>query len=142
MLWIQGFHVIFVVCWFAGLFYLPRILVYYAQSPAPETKAVLAVMARKLYRFVTPFMLLAIALGLWRLSFQWEYYLSSGWMITKLVGVACLIAYHIATGIYVGRVCRGEDNKTHVFYRVFNEVPVLFLFLIILLVYLRPTVGG
>jgi putative membrane protein len=54
MLWIQGFHVIFVVCWFAGIFYLPRILVYYAQSPAPETKAVLAVMARKLYRFVTP----------------------------------------------------------------------------------------
>ena len=50
MLWIQGFHVIFVVCWFAGIFYLPRILVYYAQSPDPETKAVLAVMARKLYR--------------------------------------------------------------------------------------------
>ena len=71
MLWIQGFHVIFVVCWFAGIFYLPRILVYYAQSPDVETKAVLAVMARKLYRFVTPFMVLAIALGLWRLSFQW-----------------------------------------------------------------------
>ena len=66
MLWIQGFHVIFVICWFAGIFYLPRILVYYAQSP--ETKAVLAVMARKLYRFVTPFMVLAIGLGLWRLA--------------------------------------------------------------------------
>ena len=81
MLWIQGFHVIFVVCWFAGIFYLPRILVYYAQSTDLETKAVLAVMARKLYRFVTPFMVLAISLGLWRLSFQWEYYLSAGWMI-------------------------------------------------------------
>ena len=87
MLWIQGFHVIFVVCWFAGIFYLPRILVYYAQSPEPETKAVLAVMARKLYRFVTPFMVLAIALGLWRLSYQLDYYLSSGWMIAKLCGV-------------------------------------------------------
>ena len=63
MLWIQGFHVIFVVCWFAGIFYLPRILVYYAQSPDVETKAVLAVMARKLYRFVTPFMVLAIGAG-------------------------------------------------------------------------------
>ena len=73
MLWIQGFHVIFVVCWFAGIFYLPRILVYYAQSNDRDTKAVLAVMARKLYRFVTPFMLLAIALGLWSLTFQWEY---------------------------------------------------------------------
>jgi len=78
MLWIQGFHVISVVCWFAGIFYLPRILVYYAQSLDSETKAVLAVMARKLYRFVTPFIVLAIALGLWRLSFQWEYDLSSG----------------------------------------------------------------
>ena len=87
MLWIQGFHVIFVVCWFAGIFYLPRILVYYAQSPDPETKAVLAVMARKLYRFVTPFMMLAIALGLWRLSYQLDYYLSSGWMIDEMMGL-------------------------------------------------------
>ena len=71
MLWIQGFHVIFVVCWFAGIFYLPRILVYNAQSPESETKAVLAVMARNLYRLVTPFMVLAIALGVWRLSVQW-----------------------------------------------------------------------
>ena len=100
-----------------------------------------AVMARKLYRFVTPFMLLAIALGLWRLTFQWEYYLSSGWMIAKLLGVVCLVAYHIQTGVYVGRVCRGEDDRTHVFYRVFNEVPVLFLFAIVLLVYLRPALG-
>ena len=103
MLWIQGFHVIFVVCWFAGIFYLPRILVYYAQSPDPETKAVLAIMARKLYRFVTPFMALAVVLGLWRLSFQWEYYLSSHWMIAKLCGVVCLVAYHFQTGVYVGR---------------------------------------
>lgn len=64
MLWIRGFHVIFVVCWFAGIFYLPRILVYSAQSPDSETKAVIAVMARKLYRFVTSFMVLAIAPGL------------------------------------------------------------------------------
>ena len=141
MLWIQGFHVIFVVCWFAGIFYLPRILVYYAQSDDRDTKAVLAVMARKLYRFVTPFMLLAIALGLWRLSFQWDYYLSSGWMIAKLIGVVCLVTYHIQTGIYVGRVCRGEDDRTHVFYRVCNEVPVLFLFAIVLLVYPRPSLG-
>ena len=142
MLWIQGFHVIFVVCWFAGIFYLPRILVYYAQSPDAKTKAVLAVMARKLYRFVTPFMVLAIALGLWRLSFQWEYYLSSGWMIAKLAGVVALVAYHFQTGVYVGRVCRGEDDRTHVFYRVFNEVPVLFLFAIVMLVYLRPALSG
>ena len=141
MLWIQGFHVIFVVCWFAGIFYLPRILVYYAQSSEPDTKAVLAVMARKLYRFVTPFMLLAIGLGLWRLSFQWDYYLSSGWMLAKLAGVICLVGYHLQTGGYVGRVCRGADDRTAGFYRVFDEVPVLFLFAIVLLVYLRPALG-
>ncbi len=142
MLWIQGFHVIFVVCWFAGIFYLPRILVYYAQSPAPETKAVLAVMARKLYRFVTPFMLLAIALGLWRLSFQWEYYLTSGWMIAKLAGVACLVAYHLQTGVYVGRVCRGDDIRLTCFTACLMRYPSSSIFDIILLVYLRPTAGA
>ena len=139
--WIHGFHVIFVVCWFAGLFYLPRILVYYAQSPDTETKAVLAVMARKLYRFVTPFMVLSVIFGLWRLSFQWEYYLEENWMLAKLAGVFCLITYHIQTGIYVGRICRGQNDRSHVFYRVFNEVPVIFLFAIVLLVYLRPSLA-
>ena len=138
MLWVQAFHVIFVVCWFAGIFYLPRILVYYAQSDNPETKATLAVMARKLYRFVTPFMLLTVIFGGWRLSMQWEYYLSSGWMHAKLTCVACLIIYHFWSGVYVKRVNRGEDDKTHVFYRFFNEVPVLFLFAIVILVYTRP----
>jgi putative membrane protein len=138
MLWIQGFHVIFVVCWFAGIFYLPRILVYYAQSPNVETKAVLAVMARKLYRFVTPLMMLAVALGLWRLSFALDYYLSSLWMQLKLLGVVCLLVYHVQCGRYVARINGGDNSKSHVFYRFFNEVPVLFLFAIVLLVYIRP----
>ncbi|EED34249.1 membrane protein [Luminiphilus syltensis NOR5-1B] len=138
MLWTQAFHVIFMVSWFAGIFYLPRILVYYAAADHPETKATLAIMARKLYRFVTPFMLLTIGFGVWRLSAQADYYLSSGWMHAKLACVAVLVAYHIQCGIYVRRVMAGEDNKTHVFYRFFNEVPVLFLFAIVLLVYIRP----
>jgi len=138
MLWIQALHVIFVVCWFAGLFYLPRIFVYYAQADSEATKTTLATMARKLYKFVTPFMLLTVVFGLWRLSYQWEYYLSSGWMHAKLTGVACLIAYHLVCGVYMGRINRGEDSKTHVFYRFFNEVPVLFLFAIVIFVYARP----
>ena len=138
MLWIQAFHVIFMVSWFAGLFYLPRILVYYAQSDDPTTKQTLAVMARKLYRFVTPFLVFTLAFGIWRLTYQWDYYLSSGWMHLKLLCVAFLVGYHIQCGIYVGRVNRGEDSKTHVFYRFFNEVPVLFLFAIVILVYTRP----
>lgn len=138
MLWVQGFHVIFMVCWFAGLFYLPRLFVYYAQSDDATTKATLATMSRKLFKFVTPFMILTVAFGLWRLSFQWDYYLSASWMHAKLAGVAFLVAYHAQCGIYTGRINRGEDNKTHVFYRFFNEVPVLFLFAIVLLVYVRP----
>ena len=138
MLWVQGFHVIFMVCWFAGLFYLPRLFVYYAQSEDATPKATLATMSRILFKFVTPFMVLTVAFGLWRLSYQWDYYLSASWMHAKLAGVAFLVAYHIQCGIYTGRINRGEDNKTHVFYRFFNEVPVLFLFAIVLLVYIRP----
>ena len=138
MLWIKAFHVIFMVCWFAGLFYLPRIFVYYAQSTDLETRQTLAVMARKLYRFVTPFMLLTIGFGLWRFSYQWEYYLAAHWMQAKLAGVAFLVGYHLQCGVYMRRIGNAEDDKTHVFYRFFNEVPVLFLFAIVLLVYMRP----
>ena len=138
MLWIKAFHVIFMVCWFAGLFYLPRIFVYYAQSTDLETRQTLAVMARKLYRFVTPFMLLTIGFGLWRLSYQWEYYLAAHWMQAKLAGVVFLVGYHLQCGVYMRRIGNAEDEKTHVFYRFFNEVPVLFLFGIVLLVYTRP----
>ena len=138
MLWIKAFHVIFMVCWFAGLFYLPRIFVYYAQAPDAETRQTLALMARKLYRFVTPFMLLTIGFGLWRLSYQWDYYLTAHWMQAKLAGVAFLVGYHLQCGVYMRRIGNAEDDKTHVFYRFFNEVPVLFLFAIVLLVYARP----
>ena len=139
MLWIQGLHVIFVVTWFAGLFYLPRIFVYYAQADDPATKQTLATMARKLFKFVTPLMVLALALGIWRLSYSWTGYLETTWMQLKLAGVLCLLAYHVQCGIYVARINGGDDSKTHVFYRFFNEVPVLFLFAIVLLVYIRPT---
>ena len=139
MLWIQGLHVIFVVTWFAGLFYLPRIFVYYAQADDPATKRTLATMARKLFKFVTPLMVLALVLGIWRLSYALTGYLETTWMQLKLAGVLCLLAYHIQCGIYVTRINSEDDSKTHVFYRFFNEVPVLFLFAIVLLVYIRPT---
>ena len=138
MLWVQALHVIFMVCWFAGLFYLPRIFVYYAQADDENTQRTLATMARKLFKFVTPFMVLTVIFGLWRLSYQMDYYLASTWMQLKLGGVALLIAYHVQCGIYMGRINRGEDDKSHVFYRFFNEAPVLVLFAIVGLVYLRP----
>ena len=138
MLWIQGLHVIFVVTWFAGLFYLPRIFVYYAQAEDDTTRMTLAIMARKLYKFVTPLMMLAIILGLWRLSYALDYYLTRLWMQLKLAGVVFLLIYHVQCGRYVKLINSGDDHRSHVFYRFFNEIPVLFLFAIVLLVYLRP----
>ena len=138
MLWLKSFHLIFVVCWFAGLFYLPRIFVYYAASEHPETRSQLAIMARRLYRFVTPFMWLAIGFGLAMMASNLDYYLGATWLWLKLAGVAFLVVYHVQCGRYVKAINSDTDSHSHVFYRFFNEVPVLFLFGIVLLVVLKP----
>ena len=138
MLWLKAFHIIFVVCWFAGLFYLPRIFVYYAASEHPQTRLQLAVMARRLYRFVTPFMFIAIALGLAMIAQNPQYYLHAKWMWLKLAGVTFLFFYHFQCGRYVKAINANQDEHGHVFYRFFNEVPVFFLFGIVLLAVLKP----
>jgi len=138
MLWLKAFHIIFVVCWFAGLFYLPRIFVYYAASEHAVVRTQLAVMAHKLYRFVTPFMVIAIALGLAMLALNPQYYLASHWMWLKLGGVAILIGYHLMCGIYVRAINDNRNQHDHLFYRFFNEIPVLFLFGIVILTVLKP----
>lgn len=138
MLWLKAFHIIFVVCWFAGLFYLPRIFVYYAASEHPDTRQQLAVMSRRLYRFVTPFMFIAIALGIAMMARNPDYYLQATWLWLKLAGVAFLVVYHFQCGRYVTAINADTDHHSHVFYRFFNEVPVLFLFAIVLLAVLKP----
>lgn len=138
MLWLKAFHIIFVVCWFAGLFYLPRIFVYYAASEHPETRLQLAVMARRLYRFVTPFMYISVALGIAMIMSSPGYYLHATWMWLKLAGVTFLIVYHFQCGRYVAAINADSNRHGHVFYRFFNEVPVIFLFAIVLLVVLKP----
>ena len=138
MLWLKAFHIIFVVCWFAGLFYLPRIFVYYAASEHLVVRSQLAVMARRLYRFVTPFMVIAIALGLAMIAQSPDYYLQAKWMWLKLGGVAFLVVYHFQCGRYVSAINNNRDRHGHVFYRFFNEVPVLFLFAIVILAILKP----
>jgi putative membrane protein len=138
MLWLKAFHIIFVVCWFAGLFYLPRIFVYYAASEHAVVRAQLAVMARKLYRFVTPFMVIAIGLGLVMIAGNPDYYLTSHWMWLKLAGVALLVVYHLVCGRYVRAINDNRNQHDHVFYRFFNEIPVLFLFGIVILAVVKP----
>ena len=138
MLWLKAFHIMAVVCWFAGIFYLPRIMVYHALSERPETRRQLALMARKLYRFTTPIAYAAIALGAAMLAQTPAYYLSAPWFQLKLLAAALLLAYHH----YCGRLTRalgdGAPPRTHAWFRIFNEVPVLFLVAIVLLAVLRP----
>jgi putative membrane protein len=138
MLWLKAFHIIFVVCWFAGLFYLPRIFVYYAASEHGAVRAQLAVMARKLYRFVTPFMVIAIGLGAAMILNNPSYYFGASWMRLKIAAVALLVVYHIMCGRYVRAINENRDRHSHVYFRFFNEIPVLFLFGVVLLAVLKP----
>jgi len=138
MLWVKALHIIFVVCWFAGLFYLPRILVNYADTEHPETRRRLAGMARRLYRFVTPFMFIVIALGIALIMFNPGYYLHAGWLHAKLACMAVLVVYHFQCGRYVRAIQEERDDHSPTFYRFFNEVPVLFLFAMVLLAVLKP----
>lgn len=136
--WLKALHIIFMVCWFAGIFYLPRIMVYYAGSTDPETRATLRTMARKLYRFVTPFMIITLLLGLALAGTNPEYYLGAAWLWAKLVAVACLVIYHYYCGRLVKAIQADTDEHGHIYFRVFNEVPVLFLFAIVILAVLKP----
>ena len=120
MLWLKALHLIFVVCWFAGIFYLPRILVHYAGSENPAVKAHLAMMARKLYRFVTPFMVLTVGLGLAMVGSNPSYYFSAKWLWVKIALVMVLIAYHLQCGRYVKEANEETSTHGHVFFRFFN----------------------
>jgi protoporphyrinogen IX oxidase len=137
MLWVKVFHIFFVVSWFAGLFYLPRIFVNLAMVPADSTaeRERLLTMARKLYKFVTPIGLLAVVFGLWLwLGFGF----AGGWLHAKLALVTVLLGYHF----YCGRLYRdflaGTNTHSHRWFRVFNEMPVLLLLAIVVLVVVKP----
>ena len=134
---IKALHIIFVTSWFAGLFYLPRIYVNLAMVPADSgaERERLLLMARKLYRFMTPLGVLALVFGLW----LWlGYRVGGGWMHAKLLLVLALVAYHL----YCGRLLRGFQagsvTRSHVWFRWFNEAPVLVLFVVVFLVVLKP----
>lgn len=137
-LWIKALHIIAVVCWFAALFYLPRLFVYHAMSEDEPSKARFIIMERKLYRgIMTPSMVLTVVLGLWLLHLN-PAWLQMGWMHAKLTLVALLLAYHFMCGMQLKRFARSENNRSHVFFRWFNEVPVLFLIVIVILVVVKP----
>lgn len=137
MLWIKSFHIIFVVSWFAGLFYLPRIFVNHAMATEPAEIARLKLMEAKLYRFVTPIGALAIIFGLW-LWLGYREIFSGGWLHVKLMLVLFLVAYHFYCGKLVKQFAADQNTRSHVFYRWFNEAPVLILAAIVILVTVKP----
>lgn len=135
MLWVKAFHIFFVVSWFAGLFYLPRIFVNHAMATEPAEIARLKLMEGKLYRFVTPIGILAIAFGLW---LWFGYGFSGGWLHAKTALVALLAGYHLYCGHLVKQFAADRNTRSHVFYRFFNEAPVFLLLAIVILATVKP----
>ncbi len=139
MLWILAFHIIFMVAWFAGLFYLPRLFVYHALSADQISQDRFKIMERKLFWIImTPAGILTSVFGVWLLLLDWQQYLQHGWMIAKLMLVFCLWIYHVFCGFLVQFFKHDRNPFSSVFYRFFNEVPTLFLFAIVILVVVKP----
>lgn len=139
MLWIKALHIIFMVTWFSGIFYLPRLYVYHAMSEDRTSIERFKIMERKLYYgIMMPGAILTTMFGIWLLTYNLPLYLSSHWMQVKLLLVLILWAYHLYLG-YLRKVFQRDNNQhSHIFYRWLNEFPVILLIGIILLVTVKP----
>jgi protoporphyrinogen IX oxidase len=138
MLWIKSLHIVFVTSWFAGLFYLPRIFVNLAQvDTAGAERDRLLLMAGKLYRFMTPLAVLALVFGLW-LWLGYGIGRGQGWMHAKLALVVVLLGYHHVCGRLLKQFRAGSQRRSHVWFRWFNEAPVLVLLVTVVLVVVKP----
>jgi putative membrane protein len=139
MPWLKALHVIAVVCWFAGLFYLPRLFVYHAQTDDIMGRERFKIMERKLYRGIMwPSLILTVLFGGWMLGLSWDVYRTQGWLHAKLGLVVLLIVYHLFCGHYLNAFQENRNVKSHVFFRIFNELPVLALIAIVILVIVKP----
>jgi putative membrane protein len=137
MLWIKAFHIIFMVTWFAGLFYLPRLFVYHAQAEDPVGRARFCVMERKLFVIMSIGATGTVVFGLWLLT-KIPGDLGAGWMHAKLTLVALLLGYHVWLGLMCRQFRTHQNARNHVFYRWINEIPALFLIAIVILAVVRP----
>lgn len=136
MLWIKSLHIVFVVSWFAGLFYLPRLFVYHAEAKDAPSDERFQLMERKLYRgIMTPAMVLTLATGLW----MWlGYGISGGWLHAKVALVAALVGYHFWLDAMRRAFARNNNTRSHVYYRWVNEIPTVLLVAIVVLVVVKP----
>ena len=138
MLFVKAFHIIAMVAWFAGLFYLPRLFVYHAAARDTISLERFKIMEKRLYYGITwPAAVLTTAMGLWLISYNLSYYLNAGWMHAKLSLVIWLWGYHLLCGHYLKAFARRENRKSSRFFRIFNEIPTLLLISIVLLVVVK-----
>ncbi len=137
MLWLKALHVVFMVTWFAGLFYLPRLFVYHVATTDAIGRERFATMERRLFAIMTIGAALTLAFGL-AMIWQTPAYLDLDWMRTKLVLVAVLIAYHVWCYRLMHELVRGSGGRSHTWYRWFNEVPGVLLIAIAILAVVKP----
>jgi putative membrane protein len=137
MLWLKALHIIFMVTWFAGLFYLPRLFVYHVDCHDQAGHERFLVMERKLFAIMTIGAVFTLIFGFW-LLFAWHWPLTQLWLQIKLLLVAALIAYHFYCGALVKRFRTNDNRHSAVYYRWFNEFPALILIAVVLLAVLRP----
>ena len=138
MLWVKAFHIVFVASWFAGLFYLPRIFVNLAmvEPGSLAERQRLLLMARKLYRFTTMLAVPALGLGLWLWLGWWSS--AGGWLHAKLALVLLVIGYHHSCGVLLRKLENGSSQRSHRWFRFYNEVPVLLLIAVVILAVVKP----
>lgn len=139
MLFIKSFHLIFMVAWFAGLFYLPRLFVYHVEAKDKISLDRFKIMETRLYYAITwPAAVLTTIFGLWLIIFNPHYYLKAGWMHAKFTMILLLWVYHLACGHYLRQFAGEKNQRGSRFYRIFNEIPTLLLIAIVLLVVVKP----
>ena len=139
-MWLKALHIISMVTWFAGLFYLPRLFVYHAMSEDQASIDRFKIMERKLYAgIMTPSMIATLLFGLWMLwDYAWAAYGNMGWLHVKLCLVGILVIYHLWCGSLLKTFKNDQNQRSHVWYRWFNEAPVIVLIAIVLLASLKP----
>jgi len=137
-LWIKAFHIIFMVAWFAGMFYIWRLFVYHMENPHKEVKDQLAIMEKKLYKIIMmPAMILTVVFGIWMLFLKWDYFINVKWIWIKIIIVLFLIYWHFLAYYYIKQF---EKNQTYPSkkFRIMNEVPTIILIAVVLLAILKP----
>ncbi len=138
--WLKTWHLITMVSWFAGLFYMPRLFVYHAMSDDETSRERFKLMERKLYNgIMTPAMIVTLVLGTWMLvDYAWAVYSQMGWLYVKLALITILVGYHLYCGKLMKTFAADQNPHSHVWYRWFNEIPVFFLIGIVILAVMKP----